>query len=68
MELRKAIENHPALVVLGILVAGFVAGVSTYGTILQIAQLKTVPTHSVIATEQQLCEIDHHQGSCATGW
>jgi hypothetical protein len=62
MSLKDTIENNPVIWTLGILLAGFLAGVSAYRSVLEIANLQTIPKTAQIVQpgERVISEADYN--------
>jgi len=54
MDLKEKIENHPVIWTLGMLVAGFLAGIGAYSSILSIAKLQVVSSDATILADDQV--------------
>jgi hypothetical protein len=57
MALKDIVENNPVLLSLSLLLAGFVAGVTTYDAILRIAHLETVSASQLKEQEGTIAEL-----------
>jgi hypothetical protein len=49
MALKDTIENNPVIWTLGMLLAGFLAGIGAYKAVLEMADLQSVPKSALIA-------------------
>lgn len=57
MNFKEKIENHPMTWLLGLLFAGFLAGIGTYEGILKIAKLETVSKSELLRLRQTAAEL-----------
>lgn len=58
MNLREKVENNLTIWLLSALLAGFLAGVGTYESVLKIAQLEVIPKGQVDALRKQKDALD----------
>jgi len=63
MSLRDTIENNPVIWTLGILLAGFVAGIAAYKGILQAAGMEPIPktTRILQSGEHIISDADYNK-------
>jgi hypothetical protein len=59
MTFKEKVEASPVVFFLGALLAGFVAGMSTYKAILSMAQLTTISQHDLDTLRAKADKLDH---------